>query len=175
MMRGIIALFIFLTAIVICSGCIGTPADVAKETPGVLKNISMDISAMDTPTVESVLQPLKTSADYVRPVIAPTPTVEELHFDPIVGNWIYIGDSSYLCKAQFTPDYEAYASCSLGVVPIIQKTFAWTPEQNIYPWLRNYTITDVSDSRNYTVAYSEHTGRLTSEIMPGDGYLVKVS
>ena len=34
---------------------------------------------------------------------------------------------------------------------------------------------DVSDKGNYSIAYSENTGRLTSEVMPGNGYLVKVN
>lgn len=175
-MKGIVTLFILLTLVLAFSGCTHTPANVAKEVPIVLKNVSNEISMMETPnvTLESALQPLKTSADYVRPIILPTPTVQERNADPIIGNWQYTGDSGYQCNARFTSDFKASASCSVGFVPLIQKSFIWNPERNIYSWMRNYTITDISDNRDYSIAYSEHTGRLMSNVIPGNGYLVKV-
>jgi flagellar basal body-associated protein FliL len=62
--------FIIATLIVgmiAAGGCIQTPATVAKETPGVLKNISEKISTMETPNVtaaEERLQPVKASVEY---------------------------------------------------------------------------------------------------------------
>lgn len=167
-----------LICVIVTGGCIQSPAIIDKETPGVLKNISDDISAMQTPnvTIEGMLQPLKTTADYIKPpVIASTPVTMKTSDDPIVGNWIYVGDSGYRCDAQFTSDSKASASCSAWVIPIVQKLFTWIPATSSpYDWMRNYTLTEISTSNNYAIMYSEHTGRLTSDVIPGNGYFVKV-
>jgi hypothetical protein len=175
-MKRVIILFILLT-VVLVSGCVQSPANVAKEVPGVLKNVSDDISAMETPniTFESVLQPLKTSIDYVQPArIVPTPKPTDLSVDPIVGDWLYAQDNGYRCSAQFTPDAKASASCSSWGITLIQKSFIWNPSKSPFNWMRNYTLNDVSDNTDYAVLYSERTGRLTSDILPSNGYFVKV-
>lgn len=164
-----------LIAFLLVSGCSYTPAKVASEVPHVLKNVSEDISTMETPniTLDSVLQPIKRSTAYVQPsVLAPVVSDRQ---DPIIGSWQYVGDSMYQCNAVFTPDKKASASCSAGPVELVQKSFIWAPERNSFHWMRNYTLMDVSDKGNYSIAYSENTGRLTSEVMPGNGYLVKVN
>lgn len=177
MMKRLIILFI-LIVIVLVAGCTQTPANVAKEVPGILSNISEDISAMETPniTLESVLHPLKTSMDYVQPArIVPTPITLKSPDDPIVGEWVYSGETGYQCRATFDSDSKASAWCSSWGITLIQKSFVWTPVPNPFNWMRNYTITDVSDRDNYTIMYSERTGRMTSDIIPGNGYLMKVS
>jgi hypothetical protein len=119
-----------------------------------------------------VMKPIQISADYIRPIVYPTPTAQQ--FDPVVGSWQYTGDGDYQCNARFTSDSKASASCSKWGIPLVQKSLTWNPSSSPHNWMRNYTIIDVSDKREYSVMYSEHTGRLTSEIMPGNGYLVKV-
>jgi hypothetical protein len=75
-MKGFFILSVVAIVIVAISGCVHTPAKVAEETPHVLKNISNDLSTMETPniTLETVLQPLKTSMNYTLPIELPTPT-----------------------------------------------------------------------------------------------------
>ena len=70
-MKRVPLLLLLLIGVSVTCGCIHTPAKVAEETPGMLKNISNDISQIETPniTFDSVLQPLKVSAEYVRPMI----------------------------------------------------------------------------------------------------------
>ncbi len=175
MMKRLVILFILLTVVLVC-GCT-TPANVAKEVPNVLKNVSAEISTMETPniTLETVLQPLRTSVDYVQPArIVPTPISLKLPGEPVIGEWTYTGDPVYQCHATFTPDSKAFASCSSGDVRYATKSFIWTQVPSSFNWMRNYTLTDILDNSNYTVLYSEHTGELTSDIMPGNGYFIKV-
>jgi hypothetical protein len=170
-------LTIILVLATLSGGCTQTPAGVAEETPHVLANISNDISAMETPniTLEGVLQPLKTSVDYIQPAsIVPTPLPIIPAEDPIVGQWTYGGDSGYQCSASFFQDSKAFASCAAGPITFAQRSFIWTPATSQYNWMRNYTLMDLSDNNNYTILYSDTTGRLTSEIIPGNGYFVKV-
>lgn len=70
-MKRFVIFLIMLAVAIITSGCIHTPAKVAEETPHVLKNISNDISRMETPNISAgiVLQPLKSTADYIKPMI----------------------------------------------------------------------------------------------------------
>ena len=176
-MKGAGVLIILLVIAIVTGGCTQTPADLAEETPHILKNISNDIAAMETPnvTLEGVLQPLKTSVNYIQPAsIVPTPLSIKPAEDPIVGQWTYGGDSGYQCGASFISDSKAFASCSAGIIPFTQKSFIWTPVESQYNWMRNYTLMDLSDNSNYTILYSERTGRLTSGIIPGNGYFVKV-
>lgn len=168
---------ILLVLAIVTGGCTQTPADVAEETPHILANISNEVSAMETPniTIEGVLHPLKKSVNYIQPAsIVPTPLSIIPAKDPIVGQWTYNGDSGYQCSASFTSESKAFASCAVGFIPFAQKSFIWTPVTSSYNWMRNYTLMDLSDNSNYTVLYSERTGRLTSEIIPGNGYFVKV-
>jgi hypothetical protein len=173
-MRGIIILFVLIAVVLVC-GCT-TPATVAKEMPGVLKNVSADISAMETPnvTLENVLQPLRTSVGYVQPArVVPTPITLKSPVDPIVGNWLYAGNS-YQCHVRFYQEGHGSAVCSLSVITLADKSFKWSPAPSPYNWMRNYTLTDNSNGNGYSVMYSENTGTLTGDIIPDQGYLVKV-
>jgi hypothetical protein len=177
MMKRLTIIFLLLSVMLVFSGCTQTPANVAKEVvPSTLKNVSADIAAMETPniTLDSVLKPLQTSSAYIQPSTLTSIVKDHQPEDPIVGNWRLVGDSGYDCTAAFTSDSNGQVSCSSWGVPLIFNSFIWTPESNTFSWLRNYTLTDTMNRQNYTVAYSDRTGRLTSEIIPGSGYLVKV-
>jgi len=170
-MREIPLLFIALMISVLICGCTSTPADVSREVPGVLKNVSADASVKAGEAISS-MKPLTTSSEYTTPVIPPTlaPATKDI----IVGGWRYVGDSAYQCTASFSEDRTGNAVCSVSVIPIAQRSFTWARDTDTYGWMRNYKITDISDGSNYTVLYSEHTGQLTSEILPGNGYLVRM-
>ena len=70
-MKRVPLLLLLLIGVSVTCGCIHTPAKVAEETPGMLKNISNDISQIETPniTLENGWRLLETPVDYVRPMI----------------------------------------------------------------------------------------------------------
>lgn len=170
-----ISLFIIVLLMVAICGCDQTPAKVETEVPGVLNNVSDQIANTTVPPqVDQMFRPLETSSDYVPPS-TPIPTVASVPTsrDPIVGNWRYIG-TGYDCAAAFSPDYRASATCSAGPVPIAKRSFVWAPAASSYGWMKNYTLMDTSDNSNYSIAYSGYTGELTSSVLPGSGYLIRV-
>ena len=161
-----------LIAAVLMGGCM-TPAKVAEETPGVLANVSANISeSVPEVTIPNMLKPIETMVGYTQtPTPAPTTVIQS--GDPIVGNWKYVGNAPYQCSATFTPDGICRASCYESFIPLRSETFTWTTTPSSYNWIRSYTLT--AGNTTYTAMYSEHTGYLTSSLIPGEGYLTKVN
>jgi hypothetical protein len=161
---------IFLAFLILVSGCTSTDQPISQRS---------DFTAVSTPIATptmDLMRPLETSPDYVSPPRSVTPLTTVIEtVDPIIGSWQYTGGNSNLqCVATFTSERKGVVSCSVGIVPIVQKSFVWQPERSSYSWMRNYTLTDTSDYRNYTIMYSQNNGQLMSDVIPDGGYLVRV-
>jgi hypothetical protein len=106
------------------------------------------------------------------PLPAITTTVKPT-LEPIVGKWQLVGNRDYICDAVFRTDNTGYVKCTAAYIPVSDDNVYWSNSRGNYSFMEAYEI-QKADNRNYTVMYSYNTGRLTSDILPENTYLMRI-